>query len=342
MPLDQRFTKINLLLFRVVHVPCKGGFFVSNEQVLTLEQAIEYILEVKIEHGVSNLSLKGYRDHWKAFRLFLEREDTLYVRDVNGSHMRRFIDSERQRDLAQTSLNNHIRYIRASFNILIEEGLYLEENPAHSVKLGKESKTSIFPIPPEILTRILDQPNHSKFLEKRNYVIMLMILDNGIRPSELLQGVMSDWAENYYTVREEVSKTGETRILPLSMETRKHLHQYIRLKGDWGNDLLFPSQSGESFNTDGFRRSLRKICKRAGLSAEESQGVHPYAFRHTFAYNYLEAGGNLFKLQDILGHTDLAMTRRYVKLLGTDLLNAHKTVRPLQKYLKTSKRRRRI
>jgi hypothetical protein len=52
-------------------------------------------------------------------------------------------------------------------------------------------------------------------------------------------------------------------------------------------------------------------------NARDKTGIaklHVHLFRHTFATNYLLAGGNVFDLQDILGHEDLEMTRRYVHL----------------------------
>lgn len=314
----------------------------------SFEKAMEYVVQVKEDEGKSNNSIKGYRTHMKAFGEYLHSQGIYNLDDVSSSHVRQFMKQERERGLKQVSLNNRIRYIRASFNILIRDGLYIDkngedrENPARVVKLEKEDPSSIFPIPDHLLQPVLKQPDQKTFLGKRNYVIMLLILDTGIRPSEVLEGRTDDWTDNYYTVRADVSKTKETRILPLSRETTRELYRYERIRGDWGGDRLFPNQDGERLNTDGFRSALRKICKRAGLSKTDAELVHPYAFRHTFAYNYLMAGGDVFKLQEILGHTDLAMTRRYVKLVGKDLLSAHKEVKPLSKYVKSPKPRRRI
>jgi len=49
---------------------------------------------------------------------------------------------------------------------------------------------------------------------------------------------------------------------------------------------------------------------------------------HTFAVNFLRAGGNLFELQQLMGHTDLTVLRRYVALAEADLAQAHRNTSP--------------
>ncbi|AAW40601.1 conserved domain protein [Dehalococcoides mccartyi 195] len=69
------------------------------------------------------------------------------------------------------------------------------------------------------------------------------------------------------------------------------------------------------------------ICYRANI-IDAKPG--PHTFRHTAAINYLRNGGDEFTLQIMLGHTTLAMTRRYTSTLGTeDMMRVHKKVSPV-------------
>jgi len=77
---------------------------------------------------------------------------------------------------------------------------------------------------------------------------------------------------------------------------------------------LFPSKAtGEMLHRNAIKQLLTRIGKRAGVA-----GVHAHRFRHTYAINYLRNGGNAVMLQDLLGHTDMTMTRLYVHLAEQD------------------------
>lgn len=67
-------------------------------------------------------------------------------------------------------------------------------------------------------------------------------------------------------------------------------------------------------------RHVRNIGKRAGVSP-----CYPRLFRHTFAVLYLRAGGDPFTLQYLLGHSDMTVTRMYVKLAAVDVIEMYKS-----------------
>lgn len=69
------------------------------------------------------------------------------------------------------------------------------------------------------------------------------------------------------------------------------------------------------------------LLKRLGRKARVNN-VHPHKFRHTFAVEFLRNGGNVFKLQQLLGHTDLEMSRKYVELAQIDLESTARRTSP--------------
>lgn len=66
------------------------------------------------------------------------------------------------------------------------------------------------------------------------------------------------------------------------------------------------------------RQGILLLVKRLGQK-EGIKNVHPHRFRHTFAVQFLHNGGNVFELQQLLGHTNLDMVKRYVKIAQMDL-----------------------
>lgn len=64
---------------------------------------------------------------------------------------------------------------------------------------------------------------------------------------------------------------------------------------------------------------MKLMCKRLGMAAVRCS---PHTFRHTFAVNYLRAGGNLFYLSRILGHSSVTITEKNLQSLGVEDLTA--------------------
>jgi len=64
---------------------------------------------------------------------------------------------------------------------------------------------------------------------------------------------------------------------------------------------------------------MKLICERLGMTGVRCS---PHTLRHTFAVSYLRAGGNLFYLSRILGHTSVTTTEKYLQSLGVEDLQA--------------------
>ena len=73
---------------------------------------------------------------------------------------------------------------------------------------------------------------------------------------------------------------------------------------------------------------VQQAIARLGRRAAVGTRCSPHTFRHTFARGYLVNGGDVFSLQQILGHATLDMVRRYVSLSEADLVARHRTASP--------------
>jgi integrase/recombinase XerD len=82
------------------------------------------------------------------------------------------------------------------------------------------------------------------------------------------------------------------------------------------------------------RSKARKLLLRYGRAAGiEGVRISPHTLRHTFAVLYIRNGGDSFSLQEILGHSTLEMTRRYVNLASRDVAEQHKKFSPMDALL---------
>jgi site-specific recombinase XerD len=77
------------------------------------------------------------------------------------------------------------------------------------------------------------------------------------------------------------------------------------------------------------RSGLLQLIRRLGKAAKiEACRCSPHTFRHTFAVEFLRAGGNVFTLKELLGHTTLTMTQRYVAIAQADIESQHRRFSP--------------
>lgn len=228
-------------------------------------------------------------------------------------------------DTGAVNFNHRLVYLRAFLSYAVEEG-YLSENPLSKIKKRKE-QSRIVEIPTEVLQDLLKLPNKRTYSGLRDYTLILLSLDSGIRPSEALGLLLKDIDTKHYTITVpfNIAKTRTTRTLPLSATTVNALNRLIRVRptGWSSSSPVFCSCEGSRLLENSWKNRLRTYSMQLDFK------VRPYDLRHQFSIMYLRNNGNVFALQKTLGHSDLSMTKRYLNITGQDLTEAHKTASPV-------------
>jgi len=128
-----------------------------------------------------------------------------------------------------------------------------------------------------------------------------------------------------------MGKGSKERVVPFGDAARQALMAYVSKRGNIpGQGALFVTCYGDPLNRHEAYRLLSECGKRVGVSGVRCS---PHTFRHTFAVMYLRNGGDAFTLQKLLGHSDLAMTRRYCELSQTDAVAKHRQCSPGDRFL---------
>ena len=91
-------------------------------------------------------------------------------------------------------------------------------------------------------------------------------------------------------------------------------------------DGVFLNLDGRPMTDTGLKLIFRRLAVNSGVDR-----LHIHLFGHTFAVNYLMNGGDVFTLQQILGHTTLEMVRRYVNLANAHVMVQHKKFSPVDR-----------
>lgn len=232
----------------------------------------------------------------------------------------------RDAGLSDATIRSRLRGWRAYFNFLRDEGI-IADAPTDGVVIAKSGEKVIETFSKPQIKSLLDAPDRDTFTGYRDYVIMLTLLDTGMRVSELegIQISNIDWSLRTIKV---FGKGRKERVVPFQETLAKHLRQYVKIRGLLDHDTLFVNID----NRPMARRSIQERISSYGKMAQITNvRVSPHTFRHTFARMYIMNGGDVFSLQKILGHTTLDMVRKYVNLWGTDIAKKHAQYSPLER-----------
>jgi site-specific recombinase XerD len=145
------------------------------------------------------------------------------------------------------------------------------------------------------------------FEARRDTALLMVLLDAGPRRSELLGMRLEDLNFEYDVVR-VVGKGGRERALPFGRKTALALDRYLRTRARHRLahlEALWLGLRGP-LTISGLRDLLDRRAQQAGIPA-----LHPHMFRHTFAHEWLSAGGNEVDLMRIAGWRSREMLARY-------------------------------
>ena len=121
-------------------------------------------------------------------------------------------------------------------------------------------------------------------------------------------------------------KNRKQQIIPLSRTLSEVLREYLVIRGGNNEDYLFCNIYGEQ----GSRRMYQELVQEYNIKRNVNK-TSCHLFRHTFAKKWILAGGDVFRLQKVLGHSDLSITREYVQMFGDDLQMDFDKFNPLDK-----------
>ena len=222
------------------------------------------------------------------------------------------------------------RTVRARFMTLkaffawLERDGYTEGNVMKNIESPQVPHRLMTILNQEEVERVLSAANPRTSLGSRDSAIMMLLLDTGIRCAELTGLKLTDVhvSRGYLKV---MGKGSRERLVPLGATARRALLEYIRSHRPAStSDNVFLTETGEPMTVGGIQLMIKRLGRRCGVPR-----LHAHLCRHTFATNYLMNGGDIFTLQQILGHSTLEMVRRYVNLSSQYVIGQHNRFSPL-------------
>ena len=178
----------------------------------------------------------------------------------------------------------------------------------------------------EELNRLLNTPNHRYPTGMRNYCILMLMANAGLRVGEVVSLKLHDidWMSGRVAIRS--GKYDRDRVVYINQGDLESLQKWRQIRGEKVNgssDYLFTTLQDNPVTTKYVREMIKRMAKRAGLSKD----IHPHLLRHTFATDLLRHSGNIRVVQSALGHADVSTTMIYTHVVGSDVENAMRSLR---------------
>ena len=240
---------------------------------------------------------------------------------------------ERRRDfrkpVSTITINNYIRNLRVFFNYL-ERNYIIRKNPMKRIRQLRTNRQPKVYLTDDELRRLLAKFDRSYFSEHRDYMMILLMLDSGMRLGECSTLLVSDLelSRKRINLRAEETKGRKERTVFFSPKTEKALRSWLQYKDRYvESDYLFPvKEHGGSIGVGNFESNFRKYIERAGLNEDYS----PHCLRNNFAKRCLMNGMDIYTLSKILGHSSVTVTEQaYLDINDDDMSKRYQTYSPL-------------
>ena len=274
------------------------------------EYGDEFIVSLRAERGLSVNTASAYARDLSQYHESITRSGGIASEASVLAH----ITSLRERGLASTSIARKLASIRAYHRFLMAEDLATHD-PTAAVDSPSRPKALPKALVLDEVTRLMEAPDTTTVIGRRDKAILEMLYATGCRVSELVGLDLYDI--DFETDTAIVTGKGnKQRLVPVgsyaSRAVRAWLSDRLELRNsgrDPGN--LFLTMRGNTLS----RQSIWRIVRAYGLVVGiDSARLSPHVLRHSAATHMVEGGADLRTVQEMLGHASVSTTQVYTKV----------------------------
>ena len=312
---------------------------------LDLTDAVAVYLDRCEAEGFATSTLALYRIILEQFVAYANRQGHTRTTELTmdlALAWQRYLRTEHVKDrggrrgsvsgrLAPHTVHGYCRTLR-TFAGWLADYTDLPTNPLAKLRPGRLPKKDVQPLSEDEHRRIIESLDPRTATGLRNLALVSMLLDTGLRASELCNLRLDDLNLATGEIRVLSGKGAKDRVVALGRRSRAVVTRYVhvfRKAGDFDvgpRATLFLSHRGRPLAREALARIVAQIGERAGVTR-----LYPHRFRHTFGVTYLRAGGDVLTLQRILGHSTLAMVNHYLHLATSDVVARHQAHSPVDR-----------
>jgi integrase/recombinase XerC len=310
---------------------------------------LEYL---RLNRNASAHTVDAYESDVAQFLGFTARQrsttiDTLEPVHLNLGAIRAFMADLYRRGHARTSVARKLSALRAFGRYLRREG-WIESDPAALAVGPKREQKIPAHLSEDEMSRLLEMPDVSTALGRRDRAILELFYASGLRLSELV-GLDLDEVNLRARMVRVMGKGAKERLVPFNNTTEQSIRTWLadRAALRQGREPTAQSRKPKAqsptpraqseplfVNVRGSRltgRSVQRVVSRYVSACSTRFGISPHALRHSFATHLLQRGADLRAIQELLGHVQLSTTQRYTHVNSAQLLDVYRKTHPRAK-----------
>lgn len=273
---------------------------------MTILEAYKLFIQEQMYRGNSNYTLDYYEHSLKMFLNFCGNDMDIEDIDVVLFKSYQLYISENL-NINRVSVRTYARAVKVFLRWLYFED-YIDID-VNKLLLMKATKDVIIPLTDLEVKGLINYYDNSTYLNCRNKTMLMLMLDCGLRLSEVVNLKISDLdlKNNYLIINGKGSKQ---RLVPFGISTKKQLVIYMQYRVNLNNNnSMFLNQNLTAITTNTIKMLFARLKKQ-----EKFKRIYPHLLRHTFATNFIYAGGNLEVLRVLMGHSTINITQIYIHL----------------------------
>ena len=291
-----------------------------SESLININNYLSYL---ELEKRYSKHTIISYMRDLQDFKVFIDEFYQLPMNKIELIHVRSYMVSLLEKELAKTSVSRKISSVKSFFKYLLKENI-IDSSPVHLIETPKlEKRLPVF-IKEDELTKLFEEIQYKEgFSGIRDKLILALFYQTGMRLSELINLKVSDLYEGEIKV---LGKRNKERIIPLTKGTISLIDLYLHERGNKfsTNSYLILTDKGNKLYEKFVYRKVNYYLSLVSSKQKKS----PHILRHTFATHMLNNGADLNAIKELLGHENLAATQVYTHNTFQKLKSIHEQSHP--------------
>jgi integrase/recombinase XerC len=322
----------------------------------------EFLAYLRLNRNASAHTIRAYDSDISQYLIFVGKLTDRWVSDLTPADLhpetvRAHIAELGRAGDARSSVARKVSSLRTFVRYLRREG-HLEHDPTALTVAPRRDQTLPAHLTELEMLRLLEQPDATQPLGRRDRAILELFYASGLRLSEL-ESLDLDSVDLRARMVRVMGKGGKERIVPFNQATERALRDWLKdrelitaerrtkneerrtqRRTEERRTERMTQNAGRRASAQGdplfvnFRgtrltgRSVDRLLRKYVAQFTTQRGISPHALRHSFATHLLQRGADLRAIQELLGHSRISTTQRYTHVNSSQLIDVYRKAHP--------------